>query len=337
MGNEGSIPVSEEELETQARAPPSATLPSSSSHSQQPTSSNARSGRMINAVFHRRNQGNAAASHPPGAPPMQPEDMVLMSMDEQQLYYQQQEQQQQDLYLQMQQQQQLSQHSQQSLSDHTNGEHAPTTNATPKKGMAFRPTGRAGAAFINSMKNLNIGSAVLGRASSQANHSSPSKGTRATSKEWETRWDEDDDDDDDSEEEFQDQTTAKPPAPQHLQGSSSRNGYNIPLNHNQHAATTMPPLIRPGMDMGLSSPTPQIPSIDTSKAHLVTATPEPGAEDGVEWDTGVAAPGVPDYEKPNMQMFLPLLRVLGKGSFGKVRTHCSPVDKQCPFPITVQL
>jgi hypothetical protein len=258
---------------------------------------------------------------------MQPEDMVLMSVDEQQLYYQQQEQQQQELYLQMQ-QQQLSQHTLQSVSDHTNGDHAPTTNSTPKKGMAFRSSGRAGAAFINSMKNLNIGSAVLGRASSQNNHSTPSKGARATSKEWETRWDEDDDDDDDddSEEEYQDQKNTKSPAPQHLPGSpqkpSSRNGYNLPLNHNQHAAATMPPLIRPGMDMGLSSPTPHIPTAtETSKAHLVTATPEPGVEDGVEWDTGAAALDAAGYEKPNMQMFLPLLRVLGKGSFGKVRFY----------------
>lgn len=313
------MPVSEEELESQARAPPSATLPSSSGHAQQPTSTNARGGRMINAVFHRRHQANAAGPHPPGAPPMQPEDMVLMSMDEQQLYYQQQEQQQQDLYLQMQQQSQHSQQSQ-SLSDIANGGHAPPTNTTPKKGIAFRPTGRAGAAFINSMKNLNISSAVLGRAS-QGNQSTPSKGTRATSKEWETRWDEDDDDDD-SEEEIQDQKTSKVPAPQHRPGSpqhsAPRNGYNLPLNHNQHAATTMPPLIRPGMDMGLSSPIPQMPSKENGKAHLVTATPEPGVEDGVEWDTGVAALDAPGYEKPNMQMFLPLLRVLGKGSFGKV-------------------
>jgi hypothetical protein len=38
-------------------------------------------------------------------------------------------------------------------------------------------------------------------------------------------------------------------------------------------------------------------------------------DDGVEWDTGQLA----DDAKPEVQMFLPMLRVLGKGSFGKVR------------------
>ena len=36
-------------------------------------------------------------------------------------------------------------------------------------------------------------------------------------------------------------------------------------------------------------------------------------EDGLEWDTGY------EESKPNVQMFMPMLRVLGKGSFGKVR------------------
>jgi hypothetical protein len=45
----------------------------------------------------------------------------------------------------------------------------------------------------------------------------------------------------------------------------------------------------------------------------------------LEWDTG----GMHGAEeagnlKPNVQMFLPMLRVLGKGSFGKVR-HLSAV------------
>lgn len=83
----------------------------------------------------------------------------------------------------------------------------------------------------------------------------------------------------------------------------------------------------------------------TSKTHLVTAvTPDPlykqpdiDNDDGVEWDTGVGA-GIDtttttsgDAEnskvdltdnRPNVQQFLPLLRVLGKGSFGKVRIDC---------------
>jgi hypothetical protein len=38
----------------------------------------------------------------------------------------------------------------------------------------------------------------------------------------------------------------------------------------------------------------------------------------LEWDTGALTTGPEDEDKPNVQMFLPLLRVLGKGSFGKV-------------------
>jgi hypothetical protein len=39
-----------------------------------------------------------------------------------------------------------------------------------------------------------------------------------------------------------------------------------------------------------------------------------------EWDNGALAIKPPVHEKPSVQMFLPLLRVLGKGSFGKVRS-----------------
>mmetsp|Transcript_5126 Transcript_5126/g.7832 ORF Transcript_5126/g.7832 Transcript_5126/m.7832 type:complete len:753 (-) Transcript_5126:68-2326(-) len=43
--------------------------------------------------------------------------------------------------------------------------------------------------------------------------------------------------------------------------------------------------------------------------------------DGLQWDTAdadVNKSSLSMYEKPNIQMFMPLLRVLGKGSFGKV-------------------
>lgn len=48
--------------------------------------------------------------------------------------------------------------------------------------------------------------------------------------------------------------------------------------------------------------------------------------DGKDWDTDTDSnPGQELYEKPNIMMFLPLLRVLGKGSFGKVVL----VQKRC--------
>jgi len=84
----------------------------------------------------------------------------------------------------------------------------------------------------------------------------------------------------------------------------------------------------------------------TTKTRLVTAIPDPSIQqqqkkqqqqhdiddededDGVEWDTGILGvndtTGVEDDgtdlddTRPTVQQFLPLLRVLGKGSFGKV-------------------
>jgi hypothetical protein len=286
MGNEGSTPTSEDEFESQARAPPSAVDPLTSQQQPPPPQllvSSGRSGRMINAVFHRRQQQNIGqpAYPPPGAPLMQPEDMVMMSPEEQQQYYQEQ----QDLFAQQQQQQEQQYFNQngyttgESVKPAANGSTAtPTTTPTKKPGLNFRPSGRAGAAILNSMKNLSLGS---GR-----NLNKPT-----TTQDWETKWDEDEDSD---------------------EGEVDQEGAQKLPAHPAHA----PPLTtRPAMDVvGISSPTQPV----EPKVHLVTATPEQGlGEDGVEWDTGVYTQDH-EHEKPNMQMFLPLLRVLGKGSFGKV-------------------
>lgn len=332
MGNEGSVPqTGEEELESQARDPPSAILPSQGHGANMPqggtSQPHSRGGRMINAVFHRRQNGAANATtgsyrHQTGAPPMQPEDMVMMSPEEQQQYYQEQ----QELYLQSQQQQHQQQQQQQQHYNqgyNVNGDtsysgQAPSApSAAPvKKGLGFRPSGRAGAAIINSMKNLSLGSGVLHRGNQHSSSKLGGMGSSTNTKEWETKWDEDDSD---GEEEIH----AKPPA---HQNSVSPAPPLHPSSHQHHDVSTMPPMVRPGLDVGLSSPPPTsaiAPMSPTeqpqTKAHLVTATPEqPGMEDGVEWDTGVVPPDSLDYEKPNVQMFLPLLRVLGKGSFGKV-------------------
>eukprot|EP00934_Nitzschia_sp_Nitz4_P001253 Nitzschia sp. Nitz4//scaffold1_size375055//207372//209583//NITZ4_000283-RA/size375055-augustus-gene-0.679-mRNA-1//1//CDS//3329541066//1253//frame0 len=325
MGNEGSVPQSgEEEFEQQATEPPSAihppaqsaasaSAPQIASASGQPQS---RGGRMMNAVFHRRQNNNASAStqggyrNQAGAPPMQAEDMVMMSPEQQQQYYHEQ----QDMYLQ---QQQYYNHqaypgaTEGTFPSHPQGA-APASAAPagsnpspPKKGMGFRPSGRPGAALINSMKNLSIGTGVLNRG--QGNAASAKSPAHSTTKEWETKWDEDDSD--------EDEIPEKPPA-----HPSAHNAGQL-----QPDPMVMPPMVRPGMDVGLSSPPPtsiippMTPADPQTKAHLVTATPDhPGVvEDGVEWDTGVVPPESLDYEKPNVQMFLPLLRVLGKGSFGK--------------------
>jgi len=66
-------------------------------------------------------------------------------------------------------------------------------------------------------------------------------------------------------------------------------------------------------------------SIVPSDDEMKTLSPEARKElaeamNGIAWETyssGYSITGT--YDKPNIQMFLPLLRVLGKGSFGKVR------------------
>jgi hypothetical protein len=64
-------------------------------------------------------------------------------------------------------------------------------------------------------------------------------------------------------------------------------------------------------------PNRQEEEILTKQADLVLQQ----GENGIQWDT-TSAKGplaVGSSERPHMQMFFPLLRVLGKGSFGKVR------------------
>jgi hypothetical protein len=92
-------------------------------------------------------------------------------------------------------------------------------------------------------------------------------------------------------------------------------------------------------------------SVISTKAHLVTATPEmphppSGAanpvvvdndnnddDDGVEWDTGMVPSGQEGEgmmsDKPSVEQFLPLLRVLGKGSFGKVCVMRNLGESRC--------
>jgi len=99
---------------------------------------------------------------------------------------------------------------------------------------------------------------------------------------------------------------------------------------------------RPGVDSGHSSLTPtaglshfqlgtvEDQIIDLPKDQLTIeedmlskrATQIIDANDGVQWDTLsesiTTTTGVTLYDRPCVQMFYPLLRVLGKGSFGKV-------------------
>ena len=219
-------------------------------------------------------------------------------------------------------------------------------NSAPKKGMSFRPSGR-GAALINSMRNLSLGGGMMQRATG-----GPSPRGKEVN-EWETRWDEDDDDSD-GEDQIPsntggaNQAAAPNLAPLHAQ--QLRPGMDA-----AHSSTSLPPMATAAGaadDVRFVSPgaahqarTPSAADSHTQqvqKAHLITATPENDvshsdvqlvaqqqlqrpqqqslnrqeSEDGIEWDTGMMQDQ--GYEKPNVEMFMPLLRVLGKGSFGKV-------------------
>jgi len=176
-----------------------------------------------------------------------------------------------------------------------------------------------GAAIINSMRNLSLGTAISRASpknnSNQNNISNSNSNLKSSVNDWETRWDDDEDDSEGEED--------QKPSP---------------------ANNTLPLQLRPGMDNFAATPT-KLPDLQYNhqhpqhpqKAHLVTATPEDqrknqqqllqqpqlhvpvsDADDGVEWDSGAMQGAGDPHEKPNVQMFLPLLRVLGKGSFGKV-------------------
>jgi hypothetical protein len=175
------------------------------------------------------------------------------------------------------------------------------------------------------MKNLSLGGALRG-SSNQA---------KKDAQEWEKQWDADDDDDSDDEEDVMPGRQGAPIGGHIAAGVA--------------AATAAPPIhaMRPGMDTGhsdlgsnLSTPTSETKSMDgkptfiTPDAAVYDAPKSPSPQqrgvvsipsspnnyegpvmddDGVEWDTGYQ-----EDVKPNVTMFLPMLRVLGKGSFGKV-------------------
>eukprot|EP00980_Cylindrotheca_fusiformis_P008851 scaffold1888_cov120-Cylindrotheca_fusiformis.AAC.21 len=307
MGNEGSVPEGHEagdEFEQQARAPPSYTNPP------QPTSQ-ARSagGRIAKTLRRDKNKqnipgeagdmssGNGYVLNGEGG------ERVTMTSEQQRQYYQQHMTPNQNQYSSQPPQQQYAPATAQHKINVTGSlQHEAGSNyASPprgkKGGMNFRSSGR-GAAIINSMKSLSISNAIQ-KAADKAK-SGKGGGAAGEVNEWETRWDEDDDDEDDESDEATEQTGSHAHKPLHAQDGS---------------LAEAPKTVLVGEE---NWPPPQ------QKARLVTATPEsgirpqqPGAIAG-GWDTGIV-PTLHSHEKPNVHMFLPLLRVLGKGSFGKKR------------------
>ena len=138
------------------------------------------------------------------------------------------------------------------------------------------------------MKNLSISSAIQ----KAADKAKLTKGGGVN--DWATKWDEDDDSDDDDEDVATHQKPLHPPV--------------NPLGAPPSSAAIA------------SSPWPEV----QPKAHRVTATPDSDLHP-IRTTVGGSHPWESEQierqpqDKPNVQMFLPLLRVLGKGSFGKVR------------------
>lgn len=167
--------------------------------------------------------------------------------------------------------------------------------AGSKRGL-FSTPGRSlahsrGAALIHSMRNITLGKALGG-----------GKGSTQNSKQqldWEKQWD---DDDDDSDDEKSDQATfSAPPALDVMRAGSTGppEGFrftSVTLSGQQslEAQQLAPPTATVGE-----------PSSPPEAEELISDSP---------------CGNMGDDGKPNVEMFLPMLRVLGKGSFGKVRS-----------------
>lgn len=299
MGNEGSVPEgheADEEFEYQARAPPSYSNPTNPTTQQ-------RSVRMMNALRREKSKQNAAGavigSETPNLYSIGGNDHATVGdngvLTQQSLYpdeawqNQQNHARQHSLANSGNQQALYPSSSQQKNNSTLGGQDGGGSYQSPtrlkKSGMNFRPSVR-GAAIINSMKSLSISSAIQ----KAADKAKLTKGGGVN--DWATKWDEDDDSDDD-----EDVGTHQKPL------------------HPSIEQTVAPP----GTAAITGSPWPEV----QPKAHRVTATPDSDIHPmrtsggGTQlWEAEQL--GQPQDNKPNVQMFLPLLRVLGKGSFGKV-------------------
>lgn len=157
----------------------------------------------------------------------------------------------------------------------------------PQVGILFEKKKR-GRALYNSMRNLTI------RGKKNVN-------------DWETNWDNDSDSDEEEEPMGMDvhdnlaaQTTTTASAP----SSPPR------------SAPASPPRSVPVTASSIPAVTP--PEISTLPVEPTLIEPE-ADNDEVEWDTAEEREEEEDGDdKPRVEMFLPMLRVLGKGSFGKV-------------------
>jgi len=176
-----------------------------------------------------------------------------------------------------------------------NNQNTASTNSSAT-GLALtgsKAVRNGGRALINSMRNLTVATGNL-KTTGLSRKVDP---VQREENEWETRWDADDDESD-GEEEHQDVKVERDPMPVGPPKLTS----TTPVDLLSAAVTVTAPSTQ---QMKISPPIPQLGDARDR-------------DSGREKELCDGQKSSPAYEKPNVQMFLPLLRVLGKGSFGKV-------------------
>jgi hypothetical protein len=192
-----------------------------------------------------------------------------------------------------------------------------TSNQTVSIGVPFERTGSKrglfstpgrslahsrGAALIHSMRNLNLGKALGG-----GRGGNPSSSRQQL--EWEQQWDEDEDSDD---EEFVEENNLRMKADASV-GPSNELPPSPPLHETlQTFEAHHVPAAAPAPALRAAVPpqqAPKQPPYQTMSVQAEDLLAKPLSDSLI------------DEGKPNVEMFLPMLRVLGKGSFGKVRAQ----------------
>jgi hypothetical protein len=352
MGQEASLPQDNgDDLEDQARAPPSSINPPVQGQG------TARPGtKMIGTMIHRaahsvghkdfegKEAARAAAAsgqmpftqYANGGTQQYPNLQHLTAEEQQQHLQQQQQQDSTNQHYHQEQQQEQIHHSQ--YPDH-NPQHGSTPQIPAPNGSAYISSanvngfyaaavkGGRGKSLMKSMKNLSISNTIRSgvqatahaaavtatatanavSATAAAVNANVIKSTKGGASEWETRWDEDDDDSEGEEDENDTMSAVAQGAVSPICGKVQQQSIISPGIDDGHSSLSLVTGMASASVTPIKSP--------QQRANVVTPVKNDVADDGLEWDTGAQQDVV---SKPNVQMFLPLLRVLGKGSFGKV-------------------
>ena len=355
MGQEASLPQDNgDSLEDQARSPPSSINPPVHGQgSVRPAT------KMIETMIHRAAQSvghkdfegkeAARAAAASGQMPFTSygNEQAQQNLNAQRLAPEEQQHLSQHQHINHQHQQ--SQQSQEPLHHHEDPNHNPQPHPLTSQNNSAHPLSSTGNGFyatavksgrgkglIKSMKGISISNTIRSgvqatahvaavTATATANAVSATaavvnanviKSTKGGVSEWETRWDEDDD----SEGEEDENDTGHGIASIHGQLQQHQPQQHHQITQQQHHSPMKPGIDSSASPAGTTACAPVTPVKCLEQG--ANAVNNDLADDGIEWDTGAQQDVA---SKPNVQMFLPLLRVLGKGSFGKV----SPVNCCC--------